>query len=299
MNNTPCGATDASLDVTSNLSTSWTVSSSGWSNNSSGTSKSYTVYPDTWGHLYSINPASLAGYTLAVTNSVTGAGSSFSLFNGDSGTFFFTYTPIATFNYSLSSQPSVAVTKLGVNAFGQMVITETLTAGTGQNVTLAVSGVPAGVSYAVSPSSGCSPNCSSTITFTVTPSTVSGTYPITVTGSPLSKTVNFNLVIQNSSSITVTCSASPSTVVLIGQPVTWSASASGGNGGPYTYSWSGTNVPTSPAPSTQSFQITYSTIGQKVAQVTVRDSVNNVGNCSGGGSGATIQVNFNPQFKEF
>ena len=296
-NNTQCDLPEsAGLGVSSNLSTIWIVGASGgWTQGGSGTSGSYEVFPDSQGHLYSIGYSQIPGYTLTITNSVTGAGTSFSLWNGDSGTFFLTYTPTASFNYSLSNSGDVTVVKGGTNQFGQNTITTTLTAGATQNVGLTIGGAPAGISYVLSPAGGCNPNCTSTATFTIPPSTVSGTYLITITGQPLGKTTQFNLIIQNSSAISVTCTPSP-TPALIGQSVRWTASASGGTA-PYTYVWSGTNVPTNPVPSTSSFNIVYSTIGQKTAQVTVTDSLNNVGTCNA--PGGTIQINFNPQFKEF
>jgi hypothetical protein len=369
------GSDEADITVSSNISATWTVSSSDWSANGSGFSGSYTVHPNTDGHVYTISPGSIANFIVQVTNSITGTGNSFSLFNGDSGvftleylpntgirvlsdlpsatwsispggysgsgnnsawfpvtgdlsytitpqtvpgysvsvsntdgagatmtvptgqrkTYTIDYTPSGGFDYSLTpTSNSITIVKGGTNQFGQNTITTTLTSGTTQNVGLTIGGAPAGITYALSPAGGCSPNCSSTATFTIPPSTVSGTYPITITGNPLGRTTVFNLVIQNSSAIVVTCSPSPSTA-LLGQNVRWTANASGGTG-PYTYSWSGTNVPT-PAPTGSSFNITYSTIGQKIAQVTVTDSLNNTGSCNA--PGGTVQVNFNPQFKEF
>ncbi len=201
-------------------------------------------------------------------------------------------TPIcALFNYSLSNSGTSNVTKTSGNAFTQNTITKALTSGTTEPVTLSLSGVPGGTSYSIS-NSACSPTCTSVITFTVSPSTRAGTYPITVTGSPLGRQTNFNLVISGNP-INATCSASPG-IALLGQTVTWTAAVSGGTP-PFTYSWSGTGIPTSPPPSTNPFSIVYSTIGQKTATVTVTDTDSVAATCPAG----VVQVNFNPNFEEF
>src|SRR3989338_3128243 len=195
------------------------------------------------------------------------------------------------FNYSLSNSGTSKVTKTSGNAFTQNTITKALTLGTTESVTLSLSGVPGGTSYSIS-NSACSPTCTSVITFTVSPSTPVGTHPITVTGSPLGKQTIFNLVVLGNP-MTVSCSASPSPA-LLGQTVTWTAAVSGGTP-PRTYSWSGTNFPTSPPPSTNPFSIIYSTIGQKVAAVTVTDTDSVTATCLAG----VVQINFNPNLEEF
>ncbi|MDO8565092.1 MAG: hypothetical protein Q7R67_00465 [bacterium] len=195
------------------------------------------------------------------------------------------------FNYSLSNSGNSNVTKTNSNAFTQNTITKTLLTGTTEPITLSVSGVPSGTSYSIAPSS-CSPACTSVITFTVSPSTPLGTYLITVTGSPLSKQTSFNLIVSGSP-ITVSCVASPSTA-FVGESVTWTATFSGGTA-PFTYSWSGTNIPTSPAPSSNPYNRTYSTIGQKTAVVTITDTDSIQSSCPA----ATAQINFDPQFEEF
>ena len=195
------------------------------------------------------------------------------------------------FNYSLSNSGTSKVTKTSGNAFTQNTITKALTLGTTESVTLSLSGVPGGTSYSIS-NSACSPTCTSVITFTVSPSTPVDAHPITVTGSPLGKQTTFNLVVSGNP-MTVSCSASPSTA-LLGQTVTWTAQVSGGTP-PFTYSWSGTNIPISPPPSTNPFSIVYSTIGQKTAVVTVTDTDSVTATCLAG----VVQINFNPNLEEF
>ena len=203
------------------------------------------------------------------------------------------------FNYSLSNNPNPTnVTKASGDAYITNIITKTLTSGTTQLVTLSVSGHPSPVTYAIAPNPSSptpSPGHNSTITFTVPPSTPVGTYPITVTGTSAgtpNKTTIFNLVVSGSP-FSVSCSASPSPA-LLGQTVTWTAAVTGGVP-PFTYSWSGTNIPTSPAPNANPFSIVYSTIGQKTATVTVTDTDSVSANCPAG----TVRINFDPDCEEF
>ena len=200
-------------------------------------------------------------------------------------------TPALPFNYTLSNSGPSAVAKTSGNAFTTNSITKTLNTGVTAPVTLSVSGHPSGVTYSIS-NQGCSPTCTSVITFTVTPSAPVGTYPITVTGSPLGKVTTFNLVITGSP-MSVSCSGAPSSV-LLGESVTWTASVSGGTP-PFTYAWSGTNIPTTPPPSSNPYSLSYSTIGQKTASVTVTDTDSVIASCPT----QAIQVNFNPKFEEF
>jgi len=80
----------------------------------------------------------------------------------------------------------------------------------------------------------------------------------------------------------------------MGQTVTWTATVNGGTL-PFTYSWSGTNIPTGPAPTTNPYNIIYNTIGQKTATVTVTSAISGQTTCPT----ATVQINFNPLFEEF
>ncbi|MDO8589756.1 MAG: CARDB domain-containing protein [bacterium] len=201
-----------------------------------------------------------------------------------------TIVEVSSFDYSLSNSGTSNVTKASGNAFTTNTITKTLLSVSTQSVTLDVSGEPSGVTHSIS-NQGCSPTCTSVITFTVPPSTPNGTYLIRVTGSPLNKQTSFNLVVSGNP-MSVSCSSSPKTA-LVGELVTWTASVSGGTP-PLSYSWSGTNIPTSPAPTTNPFSIRYSTIGPKTATITVTDTNSVQASCP-----STIQINFNPLFEEF
>ena len=196
-----------------------------------------------------------------------------------------------TFDYSLSDSSTVTIDKS--SGVGQKVISKTFISGIGQSVNISLSGVPSGVSYSIS-GNPCTPTCSSNITFTVLPTAVNGTYPITVTGSPLSKQVVFNLTITGSA-MSITCVPSPA-VALIGQPVTWTATVTGGAPGAMKYAWNGSGIPTNPAPKINPYTLTYSTIGVKTANVTVTDAASSTAQCIGA---STAQINFDPQFEEF
>lgn len=299
-NITVSSGSNSTINVTSNLPTTWTITQDRLDSftyipniEGAGTSGSYQVMPGANGTLYTMFPEAKQGYAVAVTNSVSGNGSSFSLWGGETELFTITYTAEAGggFNYSLSNSGNTTVTKESGNAFAQNTITKTLLSDSSQSVDLSLTGNPTGVSYSIANQS-CNPTCSSVVTFTVAPTTANGTYPITVTGTPLNKQTTFNLVVQGNP-VSVTCVPSPA-VALVGEEVTWTANVSGGTP-PHTYSWSGTGIPASPAPTSNPYRITYSTVGQKNAIVTVNDSASHSAVCSS----SSVQVNLNPKFEEF
>lgn len=284
-----------SVDITPNAGT-WTINPGNLARTGD---TSVTVSPSGAGTVYTITPgATPSGYDSnpTITNS-QGGGSSLTLFGGESVSFTVTYQ--RSFDYSLSNSGNINIQKGGGSyvAYGQNTITMALapTSGPTQAVSLGISGLPVGVTTQYS-SQTCQPNCSSSITLGVPSSVVAGTYPVTVTGSPLGKTTQFNLVVTNSPDLFVSCAKSPATGQ-VNQPVTWTANVTQTpSEAPYTYYWTGTNVPTSPAPSTQSFQITYSTTGTKNANVLVSDSKGNTAVCNPQGS---INIGVTPIFEEF
>lgn len=235
-----------------------------------------------------IAPSSLSAGNYTLTFSTTGSNSSSNALN------FEVLAPVAQFDYTLSNSGTSNVTKTSGNAFTTNTITKTKTAGNTEAVTLVASGVPTGVTYSIS-NSNCSPNCTSVIIFTVPSNTPTGTYQITVTGSPLGKQTRFNLVVSGNP-VTVTCSVSPTNPLpVIGQTVTWTASIPSGGTPPFTYSWTGTNIPSNPAPTGNPYRISYSTVGSKTASVTVTDADSLPSSCQP----VSIQVNFSPTFEEF
>ena len=207
----------------------------------------------------------------------------------------------ASFNYSLTpTNQTITVTKSSSNQNAQNTISKTRIAGTAEAVTLAISGpsgpLPSGVSASIS-NQGCNPTCSSNINFTVSPTAQIGTHTITVTGStvdgtPTNKTTTFSLVI-NGNPMVVSCSANPSPA-LLNQNVLWTGRIVSGGTPPFTYSWSGTNIPTSPAPSGLTYNKVYNTIGQKTTTFTVTDADGLQASFT-----TNVQINFDPELEEF
>ncbi len=98
----------------------------------------------------------------------------------------------APFDYSLANSGDITVVQ---GSPGSNTITATLVSGATQAVSLAASGLPAGATPTFSPGS-CSPTCMSMLTIATTGATPTGTFPITVTGSPLARTTMFDLVVN-------------------------------------------------------------------------------------------------------
>ena len=256
------------------------------------------VEPADAGTTYILTPAVIPNYTYSVVNAnINQPGNSVTLRPGDYARFVVTYTTAPSFDYSLSNNGPQTVTESGSNVFAQETITKTLTSGTSQSVTLAVTGLPSGVIPAFDNNSACNPSCQTVLSLTIPPSTSPGTYSVTVTGTPLSHTTNFSLTINSAPNVTSTCSVTSSLPAKVGVPVTWSVGNISGGTPPYTYAWSGTNLP-NPGPTTSSFNVTYNTVGQKTATAVVTDNNGIQGTCNAGG-GATVQVTVNPTIIEF
>lgn len=261
--------TNASINVTTNNSgASWTISPGGLTG--SGTSGSHTVNPSSSGTVYTISPNSIPNHTVTVShilNGTPGSGSSVTIFPGDTASFSLNYISTGpAFDYSLSNGGNVSVTKGGGS--NNTTVTKTLTQGTTQSVNITATGMPTGVSVGYG-NRTCNPTCTSTVTFTASASAPSGTYPITVTGSSAgtpNKTTNFNLIISNPSAPTVTITPTPSGPANPGTPITWTPAVNGGSNCSFT--WSGTEVPTTPAPTGNPYTITYPTSGTKTIEVT-------------------------------
>lgn len=286
----------ATISVNSNLNTSWSIVGASPANGS-GASASHTVTPASGGTVYQLTSVpNIGGYSVSISCTVGGVTtpgcSQMTMFPGNSNSFTITYTPISAFDYSLTNNGNVPVTKSSGNVTGQSIITETLLSGSTQPVTLTASGMPSGVSISYA-NQGCSPNCSATLTFTVAPSTTAGTYTINVqgNGAGVVKNTSFNLVVSDPAGLSVSCSASPSPA-LIGQPVTWTAIVTGGTP-PFSYQWAGTDFVGTPTANPYVF--TYQTTGSKNASVTVTDNTSTTANCPN----SVLQVNVQPIFKEF
>ena len=207
------------------------------------------------------------------------------------------------FTYSLSNGGTI-----NINRGSTQTGTVTRTAGTGTQglVSLNVSVLPPDLFVQSISSQSCAPTCPSVITFRADNSATLGDHTVTVAGTPSSSNgpTSFIVHVNAGTAPVVSCSPSSSSA-LVGQPVTWSANVSGGTP-PYTYVWSGTNVPTAPAPThttsntTDTYPSTYTTTGLKHATVRVTDSASNFGDCTNGGyPGSDVQINFNPTFQEF
>ena len=96
------------------------------------------------------------------------------------------------FDYTLANSGAITVASGGS---GATTLTATLTAGAPKNVSFSAAGLPSGATAEFSPGA-CSPTCTSQLTISTSGSTSTGTFPITVTGSPLGITTSFTVVVQ-------------------------------------------------------------------------------------------------------
>jgi hypothetical protein len=99
----------------------------------------------------------------------------------------------AVFDYTLSNNGDITVTQ---GSSGSNTITRNLVSGTSQAVTLSATGLPSGAS-ATFTNNPCNPTCSSALMISTSASTPAGSFPITVTGSPLSRSTSFNLMLNS------------------------------------------------------------------------------------------------------
>ncbi|MGQ0591216.1 MAG: LamG-like jellyroll fold domain-containing protein, partial [Gammaproteobacteria bacterium] len=96
------------------------------------------------------------------------------------------------FDYSLSSGGSLTIVR---GSSGSTTVTRTLVAGTAEPVALSISGLPSGATATLT-NNVCTPPCTSTLSVATTVSTPIGTYSLTLTGTPLSKTTSLTLNVQ-------------------------------------------------------------------------------------------------------
>ncbi len=251
---------------------------------------------------YTITPsASCASPTVTSTvNGVSSGGSSVVLSGGEVVNFTITCTP--PFTYTLGQPANVSVT---VGSSGNNSIPVTLTGGTAQAVSFpTISGAPAGVTISYpscTPSSG---SCSSIGTIVVGSAVPTGAYTISVTSSPApGDTKSFTLTVLPTP-LTSDPSGPPGTTgtpnpVATSQQVTWTSCKGTGGTPPYTYTWTGTDIPTSPVQTTliNTYKFTYTTTGTKTMNVSIKDSGTPAQNvsCTPG----TVKVVLNAQFQEF
>jgi hypothetical protein len=119
------------------------------------------------------------------------------------------------------------------------------------------------------------------------------TYTITCTNlGGTSLPASAYVVVSNPPPLKVSCTAS-SQLAQVGQPVTYTATATDGTP-PYTYAWSSTDLSTTPT--TNSFTISYQATGKKTANVVVTDKSLATAPCQ---AQSTIQIYVRPKFKEF
>ena len=108
-------------------------------------------------------------------------------------------------DYTLSSSGTITVMPGGS---GSNTITATLTLCSIPSVTFALSGLPGGATASFNPTA-CTPSCSAQLTISTTSSTPTGTFPITVTGTPLGRTTMFDLVVNSACPVTTALGDAP------------------------------------------------------------------------------------------
>jgi hypothetical protein len=294
--------TPGTITVFSNLNAAWTISPGNITGSGSPTGVVKTVTPGLGGTTYSISAAQVSGYDTPIITSSIGNTSAMTYFGGEQRSFTINYA--RAFDYTLEDGGDVRIEKGGTNQFGQVTITKTLTPTSGPTRAVDLSlleSLTSGISYTIS-NLTCAPNCNSSITFTVTPQAQSGTYPITVSGSPLGKQTSFNLIVTDSPNMVVTCTHSPTTGD-VNDNITWTVSVAQSPTRPnYSFSLStpggnpSTKVVNNTNNMTQAFTTSYGTTGVKSFDATVTDGLSNVAHCS---TDATVNIGVTPRFEEF
>ncbi len=183
--------------------------------------------------------------TLTVGSSVT-PGTSTITITGTAGSLTKTTTVSLTVtagpSFTLSAAPSSLTIAQGLN--NTSTITVTSVSGFNAAVALTATGMPAGVSALLSPTSVTPPangTATSTLTVTVTAGVTPGTYPITVTGTSgsLTQTATVSLTVVAPFSLTAAPSSLTITPTLTGKTSTITVTDAGGFSGNVTLSASG------------------------------------------------------------
>lgn len=295
----------------------------GWISLSDNTpAGSYTKYPSgapyidgNGGMTYHIPSARIVGY--AWGGDVLG----WIKFSGDN--FQTTYGAPGAFDYSLSASPSSLVLQTGDSE--PVSIERNLLGGESELVTITdvdvtlPGGIPStGLNVSISGANNpCDPDCSSNIIITAN---AQNSYIVIVTGeseSGIVRTVNIPVTVDAPGGPlpVVTCVVEGSSPFLINEPVTWRATASGGEPGTYTFVWSGSDglsclanqscqTVSGVAGEISEVQKIYATTGNKEVRVSVNLSpevtcVNDPGGGSTEGANEYITVIVQPDIIEF
>ncbi len=149
----------------------------------------------------------------------------------------------AVFNYVLSTSGNIV---LSPGQTGSVTITRTLVSGTAEPVLLTVSDLPPGTT-ATFTNNPCTPPCSSLLSIDTSPSTPTGRYTITVSGSPLNKLTSFILEVTaqppSDSRFDYTLSASRNVTVFPGQAWTVKITNALVSGSPEAVSFAASGFP--------------------------------------------------------
>lgn len=189
--------------------------------------------------------------------------------------------PSSTFDYHLSANPLNLTIEKGQS--NTTTVTRILDMGATKPVKITATILnPNGFRFIPSASilsnATCSPNCSSIISVSVPANAQSALYTLRVTGAPDDvqgdvEEVNVGVTVPSPvyPPIVASCVPSGQAPYLVNKFVTWTASITSGGLAPFSYTWDGTDNLGEDAFSA-SVTKTYSTTGNKIASVTIRDS---------------------------